>query len=1089
MTRLSESLLEAFDKEKLARARTFLKDGRVGGLEQLTDGSEQVITATVRDDAAGPSRVYLRISDQSVDGDCSCSPEINCRHAAATLLQALADQTNQPDAGNRGSRDGEKGAARHRLLYLLQLDSTGQELAVCALRVPVGQDSGTRPFNDLTRATPFAPGRVRQVNRPDYLLAEDEEILLVMDEACPSRDGVWHGIPVEGGSLLQRIVQTGRACWESITSPALKPGPARRVRLQWQMGKTGTQELAFESRQGLDQLPVMPPLYLDRPEGTIGPLDSGVTRDTLVRVRALAPVEPDQVDSVRDEIHRLAASSGEPVPRPRAIELIALPESAPGICLELFSLPGPDAAAGNDGTGRPGSGILSAARLEFAYGDSEGQARIDWDHPGDWVRDSIERTPPRVYQVRRNETAERSAVERLRHLGLAPTEQRPDAGELPDFTGLWMVPEPDMEERAWPELIAGLDELESAGWTVVQAPSFRYRKTRPDNWQIEARATEDPDWFELDFSVEVEGKSIALLPLITDWIGQYAHPERLDLLSDFPEDRQITVRIDEQRVLLMPVARLRRIAGLLVDLFDAPPDLRKPLRVAGTRAGIAGIGEDRHWQLSAPDRLDRLTARLADFTGVDPVAVPDGLKTRLRDYQRAGLDWLQFLRDFELGGILADDMGLGKTVQTLAHLLVEKESGRMDRPSLVVAPTSLMFNWRAEARRFAPDLKVLMLHGPDRKLKFHRIGEMDLVLTTYPLVHRDLEVLQKQDWHLLILDEAQQVKNPRTRAARSVRSLAARHRLCLTGTPMENHLGELWSLMDFLMPGLLGNEKGFRQRFRNPVEKHGDEDARLALNRRLRPFFLRRTKAEVAPELPDKIDIDRTVALNEAQQALYDSVRLAMHDRVRKALNERGLDRSRIVVLDALLKLRQVCCHPRLLKNIDHGNAGSAKLDLLMDLVPPLIQEGRRILLFSQFTTMIGLIEAELKDRRIDYAKLTGKTRNREAAVEAFQTGRVPLFLISLKAGGAGLNLTAADTVIHYDPWWNPAVEDQATDRAHRIGQDNKVMVYRLLAENTVEERIHSMQKEKRGLLEGLFTGGGAGRLESRDLEILFEPA
>lgn len=476
---------------------------------------------------------------------------------------------------------------------------------------------------------------------------------------------------------------------------------------------------------------------------------------------------------------------------------------------------------------------------------------------------------------------------------------------------------------------------------------------------------------------------------------------------------------------------------------------------------------------------------------IKPVALPEGFKGELRLYQKEGLSWLQFLREVGLGGILADDMGLGKTVQTLAHILVEKQSGRAHHPCLVVAPTSLMANWRLEARRFAPDLKVLTLHGSERRQSFDDIDNSDLVLTTYALLRHDKETLLARDYHLVILDEAQNIKNPKAATTLLAHRLNARHRLCLSGTPLENHLGELWSLCHFLNPGLLGDHQTFRRVFRTPIEKHGDIDRGRLLARRVRPYLLRRTKAEVEQDLPEKTEIVEHIELAGDQRDLYESIRLAMHERVRREIAARGAAKSHIIILDALLKLRQVCCDPRLLK-LDAARKveQSAKLERLLDMLPPMIEEGRRILLFSQFTSMLALIEAELGKRHIDHLKLTGRTKDRGALVARFQAGEVPLFLISLKAGGSGLNLTAADTVIHYDPWWNPAVEDQATDRAHRIGQEKPVFVYKLRTLGTVEDKIQELQARKKSLADGLFDTGAKTitSLDTADLAALFAP-
>ncbi len=431
------------------------------------------------------------------------------------------------------------------------------------------------------------------------------------------------------------------------------------------------------------------------------------------------------------------------------------------------------------------------------------------------------------------------------------------------------------------------------------------------------------------------------------------------------------------------------------------------------------------------------------------------------------------------------------TVQTLAHLQAEKESGRATLPSLVVAPTSVLHNWKREASRFTPDLKVLTLHGPERKGHFTQMNQYDLVLTSYPLLPRDLNELEQQPYHLLILDEAQNIKNAKSASAKAAGGLKANHRLALTGTPLENHLGELWSLFNFLSPGLLHNEKVFRELYRTPIEKHADPVRRAALAARIRPFVLRREKTEVARELPPKTEIPVRVTLEGDQRDLYETVRVTMQEKVREELSARGLSRSTIAILDALLKLRQAVTDPRLVKlEAAHSVKNNAKLDWFTDNVPKLVEEGRRILVFSAFATLLGYLEEPLKHLGIPYSKLTGQTRQREPQIAAFQSGETKVFLISLKAGGVGLNLTAADTVIHYDPWWNPAAENQATDRAYRIGQDKPVFVYKLLAAGSVEERILEMQQRKAALARGVLEGGlsDASQLTQRDLDKLFAP-
>ena len=408
-----------------------------------------------------------------------------------------------------------------------------------------------------------------------------------------------------------------------------------------------------------------------------------------------------------------------------------------------------------------------------------------------------------------------------------------------------------------------------------------------------------------------------------------------------------------------------------------------------------------------------------------------------------------------------------------------------------MAPTSLMANWRREAEKFAPNLRVLTLQGSDRKARFDAISESDLVLTTYPLIARDSEIISSRRWHLLLLDEAQTIKNPDAATTKLIRGLDARHRFCLTGTPLENHLGELWSLFAFASPGFLGDRAHFTKHWRTPIEKKGSGERGRLLSKRIRPFILRRTKAEVAPELPPKTEIVERIELESSQREIYESIRLAMHQRVRDAIADKGFARSRIVILDALLKLRQACCDPRLLKltSAIAAKAGSAKLERLMELLEELIAEGRKIIVFSQFTSMLDLIEPRLAQIKAPFSLLTGQTRDREAAINRFRDGATPVFLISLKAGGTGLNLTEADTIVLYDPWWNPAVEEQAIDRAHRIGQDKPVFVHKLVATGTIEEKMDVLKEKKRALAQNLFDADGAPTLAmtEADLDVLFE--
>jgi hypothetical protein len=605
-----------------------------------------------------------------------------------------------------------------------------------------------------------------------------------------------------------------------------------------------------------------------------------------------------------------------------------------------------------------------------------------------------------------------------------------------------------------------VERLESLGWRVTIDDNVGHRvfDADPDRWDSSLTAS-GGGWFSLSVGFDVGDERHDLLPIL----ARLLEGDFLEETLHCPDTAHVYAPLPNGDALKLPAGRVRRILHHLAALID-PKFPGKTKLHALDAVSLSGLG------IETPPELSELSSKLRDFRGIEAVATPAGLNATLRDYQLAGFRWMQFLARHGLHGILADDMGLGKTLQTLTHILTEKQSGHSQgKPALVVAPTSVVPNWLAEAKKFTPELRVLVLSGPERRKYLRSIPHADLVLTSYALLHRDIEKLRAFPFHLAVLDEAQNIKNPHAKVAQAACKLDARHRLCLSGTPVENHLGELWSLMKFLIPGFLGSEEQFSNNFRKPIENHGDPERNEALKQRLAPLILRRTKDQVAKELPPKTELVHLIELHTAQKDLYETVRATMNKRVREAIAARGGSDFQMVFLDALLKLRQICCDPRLLPD-EFANTihESAKLDFLTELLAVLIEEGRRILIFSQFTTMLALIEAHLVRENIPYLKLTGASKDRGKLVEDFQTGKIPLFLISLKAGGTGLNLTAADTVIHYDPWWNPAAQAQATDRAYRIGQKNPVFVHKLLCQDTVEQRIHQMQQQKAQLAAGL---------------------
>jgi superfamily II DNA or RNA helicase len=588
------------------------------------------------------------------------------------------------------------------------------------------------------------------------------------------------------------------------------------------------------------------------------------------------------------------------------------------------------------------------------------------------------------------------------------------------------------------------------------------RSTRLDVERIEPRfevTASGTQWFDLGVSYETAAGE-RLAP---------AEIQRL-LLSG-----QSHTRLRSGKLAVLDTGAVEELQEVLLDCNPQQQEGR--YRLAQNQSGfVIGTLGDHGWKLQAPRAWSDRVRRQAGETGLPhpPLGELDGV---LRPYQKAGVAWLCFLRENGFGGILADEMGLGKTLQVLALLQSrggagpeaapsssEPGGGRTKGPTLVVCPTSLVFNWVAEARKFTPGLRVLALQGPERQALFDRISSSDLVVTSYALIRRDLERYREMVFDTLVLDEAQHIKNRQTQNSQAVKSVRCHHRVVLTGTPLENSVLDLWSIFDFLMPGYLGAAREFRERYELPITRDRDAAATRRLARRLRPFILRRLKRDVAKDLPPRLEQVAYCELTPDQRAVYQQIMEAGRKQMLEAAGaETG--RSRLAVLTALLRLRQACCDLRLLglENIPEGST-SGKLDLFDELLEEVVDGGHRVLVFSQFVSLLSLLRQQLEARDLEYCYLDGSTTNRAEVVARFQGSHIPVFLISLKAGGTGLNLTGADTVIHFDPWWNPAVEDQATDRAHRIGQSRLVTSYKLVARDTVEEKILQLQQRKREL-------------------------
>ena len=621
--------------------------------------------------------------------------------------------------------------------------------------------------------------------------------------------------------------------------------------------------------------------------------------------------------------------------------------------------------------------------------------------------------------------------------------------------------------------------LRATGWDISGRSATDVEVV--DLGPLAAEVKEDGGWFDLALGTDIGGVRVDLVPLLTPLLrGGPVAWKSLPTVND-----AILVPHGDKRLLRVPLTLLQSLHDHLLALFTRERGATWRLNAwdAGVLAALDGFGIT----ILGAERLRAIAAAVSNPLQAAPT--PPGMQAELRPYQSEGLAWLQRLRSVDLGGILADDMGLGKTVQVIAHFAAEHAAERLDRPCLVVCPASMVGTWQRELARFTPDLKTIVLHGNKRDTA--GLGAGMIGITTYGVLHRDIAQLEKIPLHIAVCDEAQVVKNAGTKAAQALRKLDARQRLCLTGTPLENHLGELHAQVTWAAPGLFGSRAAFDETFVKPIEA-GEPGRADALRRRMKLVLLRRTKNQVATDLPPRSESVVMVEMSARQRAFYEAIRLSMDKRIRDVIKEKGINRSGIEVIEALLRLRQVACDPALLKTPEAIACGeSAKLDALAEMLPTMIEDGRRILIFSQFTSFLDRIEeVVLKPAQMTWLRLDGQTSNRQDLVDRFQAHEAPLFLLSLKAGGTGLTLTAADTVILADPWWNPAVEAQAADRAHRIGQTQPVLIYRLVCAGTIEEKVLALQARKRALADALYdeTGQSLGSLTAEDLAALLAP-
>ncbi|WP_367870315.1 SNF2-related protein [Luteolibacter sp. Populi] len=1100
-----------FDRTDLSRGAAYANEATIRNVEwiELHGTGELIVTASVQGSRVKPYETSAEFSESrgrwSVFGSCSCPVEVGCKHSAALVAllakklavgtvpgvprpatdHALATWLHEIETAAKATAATDVKPAKapneaRFLSYCIEetISVHGDKLQF-VLRVANRLKDGTiRIQSGQASADPSKP--------PQYMVRADI-LLASLYRQRQNKHGGWGTMKMEGpgwDELLEGALATGRTYFGkesndyrgSSSYRVVTEGPPETVEAVWETMPDGSARPVLRGiRPGLILLPTVPPRYFDRESAQLGPVESNLPAGVLAAWTRGPVVRAENLTALTE---RFSAVAGTSLPTPVQVETETRPAQTPRPFLRVAKQKFSDRWSHHNAI---------TGRLFFQYGDSPQLPPLADKGP---KQHSALVDGKRVIWPR-DAKAERAAATRLLRAGLLPLSavHATTAGNAETRHSYLPADRSGHPEFDWIDLLesSAFEKLRIEGWiiNVDRACGLTARDVADFMPAIEAETDHGIDWFRFDVSYEVDGKRFSLIPLI-------AHAIERNLPSadspNLPEFILMPCETKEDGFIRFPAKQLMEVVDQVRHLFRGTRT-DGPLRI--DRLSAAAVADALAVDSSETTRaLAKLGKGLKDIRELPQVEIPPGVKAKLRPYQEEGFRWLQFLGGHGLHGILADDMGLGKTLQTLTHLAAE-QGKNPGKPSLIVAPTSVVPNWMAEAEKFVPGLKTLLLHGAKRGEDYDKIAASDVVFTSYPLLVRDYDELAKHEWHTVVLDEAQYIKNPKSLAAHSACKLKAAHRICLSGTPMENHLGELWSLMRFLMPGFLADEKTFNTQLRKPIERDRSKDAQMVLNRKVSPLILRRTKDQVATELPAKTEIIHGIDLTKKQTDLYESVRASMDKRVREAIAEKGLAKSHIIVLDALLKLRQICCHPLLLKTPAAEKAKeSAKLDYLTgELLPTLFEEGRRILLFSQFTSMLALIEEHLVKENIRHIKLTGQTKDRAALVNEFQTGEVPIFLISLKAGGTGLNLTAADTVIHYDPWWNPAAENQATDRAHRIGQTKPVFVHKLVCRGSIEERILELQKHKSALVEALLSEDTSKlRIDAETLSQLLAP-
>lgn len=1068
----ARALKNEFSRMQLEKAEHLLSQGQVAALRINGDGTR--IDGTIVDSHGQEERPFVSVRAHGQPRfvmECSCEADGACSHGIALLLESLRN----PPSANDGHQKTNPRSKPLSILYTLSPHDCWPPRLL--LTLTIRGDDGTRRPLVLNWAW------LQQFRK--HLRQQDWRILQQLRE----QDASWEGKqrldlkPAHLAATLPALAESGRCYWleEDNAKPdrhkrALQPGPDRPATIRWQPQENGQQWLVLQI-PGVDCYPGSTAFYVDTTSGLMGKATTGISIEAMRWLERGVVVNAGDFTTFMqrhgDDLRRVGLP--EPMDYP-----IKTRNDKPVPCLRFYSVR--THLIAQQSYRRPA--LIDAVRVSFAYPGPAGEVEFLAELPATQQYRYYNGVLHKFIRDRASEQQWQAQMEQALQT-LTPLEHFYQGAQFTDgvLPGDLCVNSAQEWQRL---LLEQVPAWQQEGWRISIAPQFRHYFVPARQWRVGVER-DTHGRFALSLTANIGGETVNLLQRLASAIESQPERYSFDALNSMGEGSILS--LGDDRRIVIPIALLRPLLVHLLELFDQPKfDKLGRLPLPATQAErLTTLSEALLQYWHDPQRVTHQQMQLSFDEGVLTHAY-EGLNATLRDYQLQGVAWWRSLARRELGGILADDMGLGKTLQTLAFLLQEKNSGRLHQPALVVAPTSVIYNWQREAQRFTPTLSCAVLHGPGRMELLHSTPTPDIFVTSYALAHRDLATWQSLRLSYLVLDEAHMIKNANTKVAKALRQFNAEHRFCLTGTPLENHLGELWSLFEFMMPGSLGNEPQFKRLYRVPIEKRRDEARAAALIRRIAPHLLRRKKSDVAKELPPKTEMLVHIAMGDAQSQFYDALHATTQKEILRLLNDEQAEQKRIHVLDALLRLRQLCCDPRLLPLEESAELPSAKLEHLLDMLEELTEEGRKILVFSQFTSMLTLISKALQELKISHLMLTGATQNRQALVERFQTGNDKVFLISLKAGGVGLNLTAADTVIHYDPWWNPAAEQQATDRAYRIGQDKPVFVYKLICQNTIEEKIVLLQEHKRALQDAI-TGAAellpAAPLSDEDIQFL----